>query len=147
VDIVDIGPADRALLEDFSCAPWPRRSWSVEVESMIRRLADELASPYNTAEAIGATESGRLCGVAAYIPIHPDWQCCLLAVRRGRYRETIGTQLKQEVLARARLVGAESVVSFVHEHNDPMINLNVKLGAKIRRLPERPEYFVCTIPL
>jgi len=117
-------------------------------ETIQERLADELA--LGAATAVGLWHKGQLCGVAAWKLQDgppPVCVCALVAVQEGFQRRGFGRRLKNEVVEQARAAGAVAVRSIVHWDNDPMIQLNVSLGASVETLRGGPDYCVCVIPL
>jgi ribosomal protein S18 acetylase RimI-like enzyme len=138
---------DRQQLATFSCRDF-RSPWTDVVEEMVREhLADSLAC--GAVGGLGAWDGQRLCGVAAFV-IDDGTRVChsqLLAVQMGYARRGYGQLLKRAIIDIARRAGAEAVLSTVHFDNDPIIELNRKLGASIERVPGDPEYLYCTIPL
>lgn len=114
-------------------------------------VRDNLADSVELGQVSGVCieAGGRICAVAAYT-IDAQAKIChsqLLAVQTGSYRRTYGLQLKREIMRLAKEAGARAVVSIVHIDNDPMLELNIKLGASVLRIPGDDDYRQCVIPL
>lgn len=128
----DLGPGDAAELATFACntlrAPWTLAAQFAINENLVFSLE------HGNAEGVGLWERSTLLGLAAW-SVHPDdsiiWRCHTVAVRNGRKRHGLGRRLKIEVLDRARRAGARRVESNVHKSNDPMLDLNLSLGANL----------------
>jgi GNAT superfamily N-acetyltransferase len=122
----------------------------VVVEEMVRDLLLD-AVIAGDCQAVGAWDGHELCGVAAWrIETSARLLRCrsiLLAVRTGRRRMGYGRALKKAVVADARRAGASAVISLVHFDNDPMIELNVALGANVERIPGDPDHLLCVLPV
>jgi hypothetical protein len=77
----------------------------------------------------------------------------ILAVATDKLGCSLGKRLKTEILLRAALAGVRFVSSAVASGNEPMLRLNMKLGAQIRPAlknggPEiDDEWFDCLIDL
>lgn len=71
--------------------------------------------------------------------------CHVVAVATGCMRRGLGTQIKRAVIERAGQAGVLVVISFVEEDNEPMLQLNARLGATVDRDPEDPRFFACRI--
>jgi ribosomal protein S18 acetylase RimI-like enzyme len=140
-------PADREALASFSCRGYGE-PWAELVEGMVREdLADALAVP--GVEALGSWVGPQLCGVVVWRIDGSGPVLCrgiLLAVANGHRRRGHGRRLKRELVERARRAGAVAVVSEVHRDNDPMIDLNVSLGAAVDRIDGDPDHLLCVIP-
>lgn len=131
-------------LHHFACRDY-RQPWTEYIEEAIRsNVAYLVRSGY---VAIGAWIESRLVGVAIYKPAPQTWRIALMATADGFNRQGIALALKTSVLARAQTAGAFEVVSYVAFANDPMINLNTKLGAEIRQDPEEFNQLICLIRL
>jgi hypothetical protein len=138
---------DRRQLRAFSCRDF-RFPYTDVIEELIRNnLADSVQA--GEVSALALCSDSRICGVTAYVPDLDTgiYQSSILAVQMGYVRRGYGTQLKQAVIDIARQAKAIAVVSDVHYDNDPMINLNVKLGANVVKIPGDLEYRRCVIPL
>jgi ribosomal protein S18 acetylase RimI-like enzyme len=141
--------ADRRQLASFSCRDF-RYPWTDVIEDMVR---EHLADSVQCGETAGlvAVDGSRLCAVAGYsIATEGPRTVCysnLLAVRMGYYRRGYGLLLEQTVIEAARQASAEAVVSDVYVDNDPMIELNIKLGANVELVPGYPDYRRCVIAL
>ena len=140
--------SDRLALATFTCRAY-REPWTDVIEEMVRdRLADELE--LGNVDAAGICCDDELCGVVAWRLDDSSPPLCrsiLLAVRTGHRRRGIGRRLKDHLLVQARVAGAAAVVSLVHWDNDPMIELNVQLGANVERLPGDNDHCRCVIAL
>lgn len=139
--------ADAASLREFRCAGY-REPWSALIEEMIQeQLADEIA--HGSCRAAGIWLGGQLVGLYAWRldPTTGVARSILLAVRITGRRQGIGHQLKGHLLAEARAAGARELVSLVDWDNEPMLRLNQRLGASIRRLPGDDQYALCVLPL
>ena len=139
--------ADRRQLAPFSCRDF-RYPWTDVIEEMVQ---GQLAASIERGDVSGLClcVQDRICAVTAYV-IDDDNGIChseLLAVKIGYMRHGFALQLKREVIARSRLRGVRAVISVVHFDNDPMIELNAKLGANIERIPGDTDYVRCIIPL
>jgi GNAT superfamily N-acetyltransferase len=138
---------DRAQLVAFSCRDFGE-PWTDVVEEMIRyQLADWLT--LDVASGLAACRGPAICGVAAY-SFDRDAAVChnhVLAVSGGHRRRGYGRLLKSAVLDAARSAGMAAVYSRVDFDNDPMIGLNLRLGANIVRVPGDPDYVDCVIRL
>jgi GNAT superfamily N-acetyltransferase len=147
VELRPITSGDRAALVRFNCRGYGE-PWTEVIEEMVNHhLADALET--NGLTALGLWRDGNLCAVAAWRLDVPSRICrvALLAVQSGNRRKGLGRRLKEEVLGRARQSGAIAVVSVVHWDNDPMIELNVQLGANIEQIDDDTDHCLCVIPL
>lgn len=136
---------DEGALSTFTCVNY-KEPWTAIVQEMVReRLVDNLS--IGAVSAVGAWVGDELLGVAAWHVQDNVCRSVLLAVRTGQRRRGLGSLLKETVLAEARAVGADAVVSYVHWDNEAMIELNARFGANIERISGDDEYCRCTISL
>jgi predicted GNAT superfamily acetyltransferase len=111
------------------------------------RLLDEVLG--RTVQALGAWEREELVGVSAWrLDEASDvTTSILIAVRYTRRHQGIGRTLKQRLIDDARAAGTQTIVSHVHWDNEPMLTLNQRLHADIRRDPGNDDYAVCILTL
>lgn len=152
--VADLTPADRPQLERFDCGPGRRIYTSQLVQHQFSdALPWCLENPDEAPDlhAIGLFDDDELCAVATFGPSREDpehtWTCDTVAVKAGRHGQGLGRRLKQEVLDRARALGARVLVSIVHEDNTPMLRINAALGATITPDEIRTEERFCVIVL
>lgn len=139
--------ADCRQLATFKCRDF-RYPWTDVVEELVREhLADNVAAGH--VRGLCVSEGSWLCAVAAYFldDATSIVRSQLLAVQDGYVRQGHGRRLKLAVIEAARAAGARAVLSTVHVDNDPMLRLNVGLGAVVERIPDDPEHCHCVIPL
>ena len=135
----------RPALRAFTCRNYDE-PWSDVVQAMIRDdLADALG--VGVVHGVGLWRDGRLVALAAWRLRDAVCHCSLVAVANGHRRRGHGRRVKAAVIAAARRAGAVAVVSMVDWGNDPMIELNVALGANVEAVPGDRDYCRCTIPL
>lgn len=146
-----IGPLDqshRDQLAAFSCANY-RMPHTAVVEELVRERLTAERTTDRALKAVGAW-TASLDGLAVWRIESGDVTICrsiLLAVRNGARKRGLGSLLKRTVIDAARAAGAIAVVSHVHWDNDPMLNLNIRFGANIERIPGDRDYARCTIPV
>lgn len=146
-EIRPVTPGDRPALARFSCRGYGE-PWADVIEEMIRsHLADALAT--DGLAALGLWHDDRLCALVAWRTDDASqlYRVALLAVQNGYRRRGFGRRLKEEVLIAARQAGARAVVSVVHWDNEPMIELNVALGANVERIDGDSDHCLCVIPV
>jgi len=135
-------------LATFRCRQF-KAPWTDGIEELVQtRLAGELE--LGAIEALGLWRDDLLVGVVAWSrqPARPEvLHCVLLAVRTGHLRRGHGMRLKSALLEHGRAAGALAIESDVHFDNDPMLELNLKLGANIERISGDPDYLFCVIRL
>ena len=111
------------------------------------RLLDEVLD--GTVQGLGAWEGEELIGASAWRLDEASGviTSILIAVRYTRRHQGIGRALTQRLIDDARATGAQTIVSSVHWDNEPMLALNQRLHADIRRVPGDNEYAVCILTL
>jgi GNAT superfamily N-acetyltransferase len=143
---VELGPAHERDLVGFPCTRFGQPSTRLAEEMIREALTDELAAGW--VSAFGIFEQSVLVGLAAYRPEGDGvLRVPVLAVRASHSRRGHGLALKAEVLARARQLGCDTVLSSVHRDNKAMWEINRRLGAVFRPDPQDPSrtWFLCLI--
>jgi GNAT superfamily N-acetyltransferase len=149
MEFVELGPQHEEHFRTFSCA----RSNQVWTESFDYLIQQNLAPSLESGDvnAFGVFADETLLGLLIWTPeSNPaNWQCVILAVRRGHFGNGIGRKLKEELLRRARAAGIRLVSSLVHCDNHNMIGLNRKLGAVVIPDPDPAnlDHCICTIEI
>ena len=140
---------DAPALRAFSCDASTREPWLRIVEEVINpHVPDAIAGGF--VSGVGLWDGDTLCALEVWRPDELDpltWHSVVLAVRVGYRHRGNGRALKEHLIALARQVGVRAIASVVHEDNDPMLSLNVSLGATIRRFESDPTHFEVIIPV
>ncbi len=149
MEFVELGPQHEEHFRNFSCAR-SNQTWTESFDYLIQaNLAASLES--GDVNAFGVFSNDVLLGLLIWAPESDsaNWQCVILAVRRGHFRHGIGRNLKEELLRRARTAGVHLVSSLVHRDNHSMIALNRKLGAVVipDTEPANLDHYICTIEI
>ncbi len=144
----EITTADASQLRNFECHG--QTTWTRKIEGLVRTFGDQLAADdYDTDEgidlvlALGIEVSSILRAVALCQLKDSVLEVIFIAVSTRYQRSGLGRRLKSEILSIARARDdVDTVLSYVHRANKPMLGLNKGLGAIIESDPEDSNFYM-----
>lgn len=101
-------------------------------------------------EGVGVWDGDDLVAVSMWRVYGDEWASTHIEVAPAYRRQGIATKLKKGLVMRARAAGAHRVRSMIAFDNDPMIELNSKLKARIawdRPVLGKPQWVTAIIDL